>query len=182
MQPANVNRYQHDSLLGWMSPESDFFQKINDVRIVAAILHKTKEWTNGLPFLDQIIYSYVDKYSGQIIQELGGEGVVDEIVRHKIIKNWENNAAASQLKLVRQDILSCEDLDLLLILYLRILQQGAVAVRNFPEEQAVLQSGLARLDDRELKPANAIYTHIFDISWVEQQLLDITHTGKVVES
>ena len=157
-----------------MGAEGTFFQKICDIRVVAAILHRTKEWTNGSPFLNNIIYDYVGRYSNQIVEELGGASVVDEIVQYKVVRNWENNAAASHLAPVRQSILSYEDLDLLLILYLRVLQQGAVESCGFPEEHAILRSGLVVLNDGQLKSANAVYAHVFDASWVERQLPGIT--------
>lgn len=167
-------RYQTEAALLLTSAQSDCFKKISDTGIVAAILRRTDQWTNGIPFLDKIIYDYVGRYSSQIVKELGGAGLVDEIVICKIVRNWEENAAASHLKAVRQNILSSDDLSLLLILYFRILQQGAIKVRNFPEEKTIVQLKLATVDNKLLKPANAVYARVFNIDWIEEYLPGIT--------
>jgi len=170
----NVDRYEIEAVLLLMGSDSDCFRKISDADTIAAILHRTKYWTNSVPFLDKIIYDYVGRYSSQIVRSLGGMGLVDEIVQCKIIKNWESNTAASHLMSVRYDILSCHDLNLLLILYFRVLRQGAIEVRNFPEEKTITRVGLVKVEDGQLKPASAIYAHVFDASWIEEQLPGLT--------
>jgi hypothetical protein len=170
----NVDRYEIEAALLLMGSDGDCFRKISDVGTIAAILHRTKYWTNSVPFLDKTIYDYVGRYSSQIVRGLGGAGLVDEIVLCKIIKNWKSNTAASHLISVHYNILSCHDLNLLLILYLRVLQQGAIQVRNFPGEKTITQVGLAKVEDGQLKPASAIYTHIFNTSWIEEQIPGLT--------
>ncbi len=170
----NVDRHEIEVALLLMGADSDCFRKISDAGTIAAILYRTKYWTNSIPFLYKIIYDYVSRYSSQIVRGLGGTGLVDEIVLCKIIKNWESNTAASHLMSVRYDILSCKDLNLLLILYFRVLQQGAIKVRDFPEEKTITRVGLAKIENGQLKPTCAIYTHIFNISWIEEQLPGLT--------
>ena len=61
--------------------------------MVDAIVSRIGEWTCGHPFLSEILYRYATQYSAQIVAA-EGTGIVDEIVRQKILKNWQTNEAA----------------------------------------------------------------------------------------
>lgn len=156
---------------------------IKDEQKVSEILKKIQKWTGGEPFLSQLICSYVVKCAGQIDEEIAAN-IVDGIVEVKIVRNWRENAAAAFLKKVCEPIVNYNIRDSLLILYIQILQRGAIAPpkshRESPEQEVLLNSGLVTLKNGQLQVANAIYAKVFDLKWVESLLPGITRPVSIV--
>ncbi|CAN5638025.1 hypothetical protein BH23CYA1_BH23CYA1_08490 [soil metagenome] len=159
--------------------KTELFSQMSDVDAVSDILEKIREWTGGQFFMTNLLCHYIVKYSPQIVE--GKEAaIVDRIVRQKIVDDWENNAAAAHLKEIRDALLNYERKDALLLLYMQILQPGAISVDNSRGQKTLLQSGLVVAKNGKLKVANAIYADVFDFAWLEQQLPGITRPVSIV--
>ncbi len=154
---------------------------IKDSKKVTEVLKKIRKWTNGEPFLTQLISSYVIKCADQIGEEIAAT-IVDGIVEVKIVKNWEKNAASVHLNKVCEPLVNYSIRDALLISYIQILQRGAIAYTQSSEQEVLISSGLVTLKDGQLKVANAIYTKVFDLSWVETLLPGITRPVSIVST
>ncbi|MEL6161364.1 MAG: hypothetical protein AAGJ95_08005 [Cyanobacteria bacterium J06554_11] len=159
------------------------FPRIKDPSLVAAIVERTAEWTDGDPFFRRFIYDYVSQYSFQIVQSEGA-GIVDEIVRQKIVRNWENNVNIPCLNRIKERLLAFQDRDILLILYMQILSRGALSFSHHPHTQRMqahlLASGLIKQKNNHLVVSNAIFAEIFSLAWIEQQIPGLTRSVTVV--
>ncbi|WP_052754400.1 AAA-like domain-containing protein [Calothrix sp. 336/3] len=130
------------------------------------------DWTGGQPFLTQRVCRLLSR-------EAGGEGenpadFVGELVRRRIIDNWEAQDEQVHLKTIRDRILLSfeKGTGRLLGLYQQILasnQEGIIA--NDSTEQTQLRlTGLVVKRDGKLKIYNRIYESVFNLAWVEQEL------------
>ena len=155
--------------------------KIGDVQTVSAVQKKIQQWTSDQTFLTQLLYNQVLAYPSKIAK---GEGAktVDTIVQTKILQGWRNGRAANHLKRIEDRLLRYGQRDSLLILYLQILQRGDLLQKPGPEQALLLESGLVKLADGRLSVSNAIYTQIFDESWIERHLPGITRPVSIVQS
>ncbi len=163
--------------------------RVDDRPAVLAILDAIQHWTNGQPTLSKILCDCVLEQAGETQAEraeLEGTGLgaktVDTIVQRQIVERWQTNKAATHLNKIANAVLSYEIRDSLLILYLQILQRGAIAANQSKEQEVLLSSGLVVLRYGKLGVANPIYAKVFDISWIEQQLPGITRPVSIVSS
>jgi len=165
-------------------PDDSSLQRIDDPEISDAIEQSIQRWTQGQPLLTDIIQKYIVRYSAQIIRQ-EGTGVVDEIVRRKVIKNWAENEAASYLSRIYHALTKSEAKDRLLIAYMQVLSQGALPYRKdaavWPEQASLLQVGLLRLKGNQIVVSNAVCAHVFDMNWIEQQVPGLTRSVSVVK-
>lgn len=161
------------------------FSRIKDPRLIAAIVERTHYWTDGDPFLRRFIYEYVAQYSFQIVRSEGA-GIVDEIVRQKIVRNWENNVDIPCLTRIKKSLFAFQDTDILLISYMQILSRGAISFSyqsHIRRMQAhLLTSGLVKQKSSQLVVSNAIFAEIFNMAWIEQQIPGLTRSVTVVAS
>lgn len=135
--------------------------------IVREILH----WTDGQPVLFDLVCELVLEYPSTFAQ--GQENVIiREVVQAKIIKDWPNNTASAHLQSVVGPILSSDRCDALLALYRRVLEGDAIASDRSQEQRLLLESGLLKVEEGELKVSNATYASVFDQRWVDHHLLD----------
>ncbi len=153
------------------------FPKLKSAQAIAAIVERTRLWTSEDPLFTQLIYQYVQQYSAQILRAEGAN-IVDEIVRHKIVKNWRDNDASIQLNCIEQALHSFEPQDTLLVLYLQILWRDGVDAdtqsKLEAEKEYLLRLGLIKQEKNCLEVANRIYAAVFDMDWIEQQRPGLT--------
>ncbi|NJM96640.1 MAG: hypothetical protein HC800_05070 [Phormidesmis sp. RL_2_1] len=163
------------------------FPKV-DAYAVPVIVERIQEWVGEQPFLTQIVCNYViqhlsrgmDKASVVGISESEASAIVDRVIQSNIIDDWKRSTAAKHLEEISKILLDYDRRDSLLILYIQILQRKTVPANNSPEQDVLLRSGLIRLEDGQLRVANALYPKIFDLAWVEQQLPGITRPVAIV--
>ena len=133
-------------------------------------------WTDGQPFLTQKLCCLI----GRRIQEITRQGqpppvdlkaFIADLVRTRIIDNWEGQDEPEHLRTVRNRILhNSRDSKRLLKLCLKIAQHGGVANHNTIAALELRLSGLVTQDRGNLVIKNRIYQSVFDLTWIKQQL------------
>jgi signal transduction histidine kinase len=138
-----------------------------------ALLKEVLNWTGGQPFLSQKLCQLVSTAESSIA--IGEEAKrVEQIVRSRIIENWEAQDNPEHLRTIR-DRLLCNDQDTsrLLGLYQKILQQVEVPAAHSSEQVKLQLSGLVVKQDSKLIVYNPIYHAVFNRSWVDQILTNL---------
>jgi hypothetical protein len=166
-------------------------------------------WTGGQPFLTQKLCKLVVQESGVRSQESGvrgqGSGVrgqesgeflnnpksqipnpksfVEEVVRSRLIENWEVGDQPEHLRTIRDRLFRCTTrhhlpmsgsrTQQLLELYQQILQQGEIVANDSPEQIELRLSGLVIKQDGKLKVSNRIYQSVFNLVWVNETLANL---------
>ncbi|MGK7898966.1 MAG: AAA-like domain-containing protein, partial [Xenococcus sp. (in: cyanobacteria)] len=134
------------------------------------ILQEILAWTNGQPFLTQKLCQFIRNSSSTmpINQEAAW---IENLVRTKIIDDWESQDEPEHLKTIRDRILHSEYKPTqLLELYGQIWHQSIITAVNSPEESELLLSGLVVKQQGTLRVHNRIYQSIFDHSWIQRQI------------
>lgn len=159
--------------------------KTSDADAIAAVLDtiqsKIQSWTEGQPDMMELLCHFVKEQAAEIA-ETKSASIIDVLVQTNILNNWETNSAANHLKKIEKALLNYSPRDSLLILYLQILQRGSLRQNYSPEQDALLRTGLARLEADQLKLGNAIYAKIFNERWIEEQLPGLTKPIVVIQS
>lgn len=165
-------------------PGNSSLPKVIDLETASTLSATVERWTHGHPLLKGIIQKYVVRYSAQILRQEGA-GVVNEIVRQKIIKNWTRNEAANYLNAICDVLLSSAHTDRVLITYMQVLSRGGLPCqqdpRNQPEQALLLRSGLVKYQENQLVVSNAVCAAVFDMAWIEQQVPGLTRGVAIVK-
>ncbi|MBR8833311.1 MAG: AAA-like domain-containing protein [Stigonema ocellatum SAG 48.90 = DSM 106950] len=139
-------------------------EKVNNAQFV---LKELLDWTGGQPFLTQKLCQMI-RSSSSPIPANGEAEWVENLVRTKVIDNWESQDEPEHLKTIRDRILKSHRQTVrLLELYRQILHQGEVISVDSPQERELLLSGLVIKRQGFLKVHNRIYELIFDHNWIE---------------
>lgn len=135
----------------------------NKVNNSEEVLKSILQWTEGQPFLTQKICKLVS-------DEQNTNTNVNQLVKEKIINNWEYNDKPEHLNYIRQRLLKDEKLAMqMLNIYKRILQEEVIVDNSYEQTQLQL-SGLVVNRKGKLNVYNKIYREVFNEPWVESQL------------
>ncbi len=150
-------------------------RKVNDLKIAEEILRQVLKWTSGQPFLTQKICKIIVDNKNVIPSD---ENLIykwiEEIVKSRIIDNWEFQDEPQHLRTIRDRIInSKEPMVKLLKFYLEILQYHDLPSNNSPEQSELVLSGLLEEKAGKLKVYNLIYKSVFDSNWVAEMLADM---------
>ena len=131
-------------------------------------------WTGGQPFLTQKLCTIVKQSEVYIAQD-EEKAIVQNLVKNKIIDNWEFQDEPEHLRTIRNRLLFDEKItSSLLGLYQQILselKQGRKLVADrSPEQMKLRLSGLVVKLGEGLQVYNPIYAAVFDRDWVNKQL------------
>ncbi len=133
------------------------------------VLKEVLAWTNGQPFLTQKLCKLIRTASSPI--PIGSEASwIENLVRTKVIENWESQDEPEHLRTIRDRLLKSKQSVRLLELYRHVLHQREAIASDSPEERELLLSGLVVKQQESLKVNNRIYESIFDKRWVEQHI------------
>ncbi|MEG3988689.1 AAA-like domain-containing protein [Microcoleus sp. S28C3] len=145
-------------------------QAENAQALLAAILY----WTGGQPFLTQKVCKLL------LVNLLNTDPIetyanwVANIVREKVIQNWEEQDEPEHLKTIRDRILHSEQrASRLLGLYQQILQENEIAADDSAEQMELRLTGLVVKQSGKLKVYNQIYKCVFNADWIEKQLANL---------
>jgi WD40 repeat protein len=141
------------------------------------ILAEILDWTGGQPFLTQ-------KLCRLVVQSARGSSVpsIADLVRDRIITNWQSQDEPEHLKTIRARLLRNErQAGALLGIYQQILEQGNIAADDSPLQSELLLSGLIVKSAGMLVVRNAICQAIFDCAWVEKQLANLRPYGEALQ-
>lgn len=123
-------------------------------------------WTGGQPFLTQKLCYLLTK------QESDSTVKIEDLVRAKIIANWEYHDEPEHLRTIRDRLQGDrQQIGKLLELYRQILNGDSASVQHDPA--AILQlklSGLVVMRQNRLEVYNPIYRAVFDLAWIESEL------------
>ncbi|MEG4803118.1 AAA-like domain-containing protein [Microcoleus sp. ARI1-B5] len=143
------------------------------------VLQEILAWTGGQPFLTQKLCHLVLEYGSFIGRNCEAQQV-KKLLKHRIIKNWEEWDEPQHLTAIRDRLEHSRcDLTKLLTLYQKILQPPdpekpgeapGVAADYSPEQIELQLSGLVVKHQGKLIVANLIYQSVFNQFWVEKEL------------
>ncbi|MEG3839803.1 AAA-like domain-containing protein [Microcoleus sp. herbarium14] len=143
------------------------------------VLQEILAWTGGQPFMTQKLCHLVLEY-GPFIGRNCESQQVKKLLKHRILKNWEEEDEPQHLTAIRDRIFHSRcNLTRLLTLYQQILQppdrkkpgEAAGVPADYSPEQIELQlSGLVVKCQGKLIVANLIYQSVFNQFWVEKEL------------
>ncbi|MEG4201432.1 WD40 domain-containing protein [Microcoleus sp. Pol12A5] len=138
-----------------------------------ALLEAVLYWTGGQPFLTQKVCKLLLTHANSVSIQNPDQWVGD-LVREKVIENWEGQDEPEHLKTIRDRILRSEQrASRLLGLYQQILQHREIATDDSPEQMELRLTGLVVKQSGQLKVYNRIYQSVFNLDWVEKQLADL---------
>ncbi|MEH2393970.1 MAG: AAA-like domain-containing protein [Nostoc sp.] len=136
-----------------------------------AKLQEVLEWTGGQPFLTQKLCQLMLNDEQQLS--------VEQLVRSRIIQNWQSQDDPEHLRTIRDRIFSNKQpADLLLELYEQILRKKEIEEDNSPGQIELRLSGLVVKENGKLKVYNRIYEFVFDNNWVNQALASLRPYAK----
>jgi hypothetical protein len=134
-----------------------------------AVMQEILQWTGGQPFLTQKLCQFMVEESEQ-----DNPRSVEQVVRSRIIENWESLDEPEHLRTIQARILRDEQrAGYLLELYqqVRLAEEQSEVTADDTLEQSELQlSGLVVRQQGKLRIYNQIYREIFDFNWIENQL------------
>jgi hypothetical protein len=146
----------------------------------AAVLGEVLRWTKGQPFLTQRLCQLIVE-SGVVLVAGSERSQVEQLVRDRIIHDWETQDVSVHLKTIRDRILANEERSgRLLGLYHRILQAGSLTADGSSEQRELRLSGLVREDQNCLRVANPIYQAAFDQGWIDVSLQKLRPYGAAI--
>lgn len=139
-------------------------EKVSNPQVV---LKEVLAWTSGQPFLTQKLCKLIRSSSLPIPTD-GEAEWIENLVRTRVIDNWESQDEPEHLKTIRDRILKSERQPIrLLKLYRQILHRGEIAAVDSPEARELLLSGLVVKQQGSLRAHNRIYESLFNSSWIE---------------
>ncbi|MBP5974280.1 AAA-like domain-containing protein [Brasilonema sp. CT11] len=137
-----------------------------------AVMKEILDWTGGQPFLTQKLCQFMVEESFQ-----DNPRSVEQVVKSRIIENWESQDEPEHLRTIRARILRDEQrAGYLLELYqqIRLTEEESEITADDTLEQSELQlSGLVVRQHNKLRVYNPIYQEIFDVNWIENQLKNL---------
>lgn len=176
--PFNIGRaielkgFQISECTSLLRGFGDRFEKPQ--KILAQIL----AWTGGQPFLTQKLCRLIVQ-NPQVIDSQS----LDNLVQSQIIDNWEAQDNPEHLKTIRDRLCRFANRSFdrtknkyqkLLKIYLRILRQGKISCKNHSEYLELKLSGAVAQEQGSLLIKNKVYQSVFNQSWVERQLKELS--------
>ncbi|MBD0364462.1 MAG: AAA-like domain-containing protein, partial [Coleofasciculus sp. C3-bin4] len=179
--PFNIGRAIELTGFGWDEVQPLVQGLEGRVSRPEVVLREVLEWTGGQPFLTQKLCKLILTWDHSIAEGREAEGV-EELVRSRIIENWETQDEPEHLRTVRDRLLWSDRKEQLLRLYQQILQTsltppsqgggGGVKANDKPEHMELRLSGLVVKQQGKLRVYNRIYASVFNQSWVENALAE----------
>lgn len=139
-----------------------------------AVLKAILDWTGGQPFLTQKVCEFVRKSA--IVISPGEEATfVENLVRNRVIQNWESQDEPEHFRTIRDRILKRDEQKAayLLDLYQQVWHSGGIDIDSSIEQSDLQLAGIVVKKESTLKVYNLIYQTIFDSLWIEKSLASL---------
>jgi AAA-like domain/GUN4-like len=139
-----------------------------------AVLKAILDWTGGQPFLTQKVCEFVRK-SATVIHP-GEEALfIENLVRDRVIQNWESQDEPEHFRTIRDRILKRDEQKAayLLDLYQQVWHSGGIDIDSSIEQSDLQLAGIVVKKESILKVYNLIYQTIFDNLWIEKSLASL---------
>ncbi|MEH2011591.1 AAA-like domain-containing protein [Nostoc sp.] len=145
-------------------------QTSNPQTVLRAIL----DWTGGQPFLTQKICEFV-RQSTTVIPPGEEAAFVEDLVRNRVIQNWESQDEPEHFRTIRDRILKRDEQKAayLLDLYQQVWHLGGIDIDSSIEQSDLQLAGIVVKKESKLKVYNLIYKTIFDSLWIEKTLASL---------
>ncbi|MEH2043607.1 AAA-like domain-containing protein [Nostoc sp.] len=139
-----------------------------------AVLKAILDWTGGQPFLTQKVCEFVRK-SATVIPPGEEAPFVENLVRDRVIQNWESQDEPEHFRTIRNRILKRDEQKAayLLDLYQQVWHSGGIDIDSSIEQSDLQLAGIVVKNERKLKVYNLIYQTIFDNLWIERTLASL---------
>ncbi|MDJ0615674.1 MAG: AAA-like domain-containing protein [Calothrix sp. MO_192.B10] len=139
-----------------------------------AVLKAILDWTGGQPFLTQKICQFV-RETKTVIPDGEEADFVENLVRSRVIENWEYQDEPEHFRTIRDRILKRDEqkAGYLLDLYQQVWHSGGIDTDNSIEQSDLQLAGIVVKKDSKLKVYNLIYQTIFDNIWIEKTLASL---------
>ncbi|NJN11305.1 MAG: hypothetical protein HC815_26360 [Richelia sp. RM1_1_1] len=138
------------------------------------VLKAILDWTGGQPFLTQKICQFV-RQTETIIPQGEEASFVENLVRSRVIENWEYQDEPEHFRTIRDRILRRDEqkAGYLLDLYQQVWHSGGVDTDNSLEQSDLQLAGIVVKKDSKLRVYNRIYQNIFNNIWIEKTLASL---------
>ena len=139
-----------------------------------AVLKAILDWTGGQPFLTQKVCEFVRQSETEI--SLGEEAAfVENLVRNRVIQNWESQDEPEHFRTIRDRILKRDEQKAayLLDLYQQVWHSGGIDIDSSIEQSDLQLAGIVVKKESILKVYNLIYQTIFDSLWIDKTLASL---------
>jgi hypothetical protein len=146
-----------------------------------SVLSSILDWTGGQPFLVQKLCQLVMGSPDRI--GAGDEAAtIEQLVRSRILENWESQDQPEHLKTIRDRLLESGEqrTGRLLGLYQQIVLQGQVSADDRPEQMELRLTGLVVKRDGQLQVYNRIYQQVFNGDWLARSLANLRPYGGAI--
>jgi AAA-like domain/WD domain, G-beta repeat len=146
--------------------------KVGDPQVV---LGEVLKWTGGQPFLTQKLLDLVLREVA-IEHSNNMSAWIEQIVRDRIIENWEAQDVPEHLKTLEDRVVKSDERTQgrLLGMYQQILKEESIESKDENYEQLQLRlTGLVVKRENKLQIYNPIYRAVFNQKWVERALEDL---------
>ena len=131
------------------------------------VLQNILAWTAGQPFLTQKLCQLVTQKNYQT----STSDSIDNLVKSRIIDNWESQDEPEHLRTIRNRLLlNSKYAGKILGIYQKILQGNYPQSDDSREQIELLLSGLVIKKEGKLQVKNRIYAEVFERAWVEKKL------------
>ncbi len=136
------------------------------------LIRAVLDWTGGQPFLTQKVCEIIQKSSPIDLYPNPNYSIfVGNLVKDKIIDNWETKDSPEHLQTIRDRLLNGDNkTGKLLSLYQQILQRQGIDPDDSKEQTTLRLTGLVVKRDGKLQIYNRIYQNVFDLQWIEKEL------------
>jgi hypothetical protein len=138
------------------------------------VLNAVLDWTGGQPFLTQKVCNFICESKDEI--PTGEEAsFVENLVKNKVIENWEAQDEPEHFRTIRDRILKRDEnkAAYLLDLYQQVWHSQGIDTDNSIEQSDLQLAGIVFKKDGKLKIYNQIYYTIFDSLWIEKTLASL---------
>ena len=145
-----------------------------------SLLREILAWTGGQPFLTQKLCHLVQ--SSPYVVPKGSEAEwMEQLVRSRIVDNWESQDEPPHLKTIRDRLLRDEQrTNRILGCYEKLLLREPIPVDTSPEQMELRLSGLVIEHQSNLAIYNLIYASVFSGAWVEHTLEELRPYAKAI--
>ncbi len=161
---------------------------------VRGVLQEIVAWTGGQPFLTQKLCRLVGQVTeeqaawkgsraGDVVPDgrLNPKLFVEQLVRQRVLTNWESQDEPEHLRTIRDRLLKDEQqAGQLLGVYQQLLRQGELDYGGSPEQRSLRLAGAVVEQQGKLRVYNRIYGEVFGLGWVTQALGELRPYGETI--
>ncbi|HBB34873.1 MAG TPA: hypothetical protein DDZ80_03835 [Cyanobacteria bacterium UBA8803] len=135
------------------------------------VIEELRSWTGNQPDLTLKLLDLVFRDQSDL-EEGSEEQWVENLVRSCLIENWKTQEAAEPLRKIRDRLIKDRERAFwLLESYKKIIVGEELPASESLEKLELLDMGLVSKQQGQLQVSNPIYKEVFNLTWVDQELL-----------